>query len=342
MSDAQKGPCLGQSGFQDARSRSELKVFRLVLLVAFGLLSLAANQPERTRHSPEAHRTGATLPVSAAPSPLTPRGVISNSPNHRPCKGNPEDYQSELCAQWTATQAAVKSAEWAELATYVAVASLVLSLIGLLALVRTLRQSDKTLRLAQKERASSTRRALASDKEAKFALGIAERNAITAEAQVSISKNTARQQLRAYVLLDTTTVEIRADGTSIIRLRFRNTGTTPALKMSIVARTSGGLTGQQVETPAQLVEGGSVFSVGAGSYRLKNVGPLTAEQTRALETGETFVIIYGRGEYDDIFGSRHWFDFRLRGGGQDDYIGGQALTVDSHGNEEGTYPSATN
>lgn len=218
--------------------RKPRSYWRVAVAAVGWVILLAANQPEPAKEYPKPDpRVGDALSdISAALK--RQEEDAARSPEKSPCKGGPEDHESDLCAQWTAANAAAQSAEWAKWATYIGIGSLVLSGIGLLALLKTLSQTDKTLRIAQKERASASRRSLAAADDSEKAIKIARENVEAAQAAVNETRRIGEAQVRAYMSFFD--VQIRHDERTwmfIVYLFVENTGNSPAINI----RTSGHL-----------------------------------------------------------------------------------------------------
>ena len=168
---------------------------------------------------------------SSQSQPAAPRAFDAKR-TEWPCLPGSDDRASDLCAQWRAADAAEESAYWAEYALYVGGASLLLSGAGLVALLRTLRQTDKSLRLAQRERATATRRAVAGAEETAAAIAQAERTATA----ILKANEIARDAQRAWVSLEIEPLSLKQDKGWVefrIELIAKNTGLTAAENFSL-------------------------------------------------------------------------------------------------------------
>lgn len=122
-----------------------------------------------------------------------------------------------------------KSALWTAIMGMAALIGMALSAIGVFLVKQTFDETRRTNRIAMRENARATRRAVASARNAEAALAIAERNAKAAAEQVAVSQDSARRQLRAYLCvlaleMDRITPE---PGAANLTMPIQNTGTTP-------------------------------------------------------------------------------------------------------------------
>ena len=81
------------------------------------------------------------------------------------CYSAQDHDAADLCAQWRAAIAAEKSSDSAWWGNIVGAVSATISLISIILVVIALRQTNKSLRLAQRDRADATRRAIAQSDE---------------------------------------------------------------------------------------------------------------------------------------------------------------------------------
>lgn len=217
--DEQAGAGLIYSGVSDPMPTG----YRLILAALGGLLLFmtfgygymlaALNYPEQERY--QTYRYAADKPQEV--DPTLPRPATAKPLEYRAACDEPKGRdESDLCAQWKAARAAEASALWAK-------ASFWLGLAGTLGLVATLWFNYRFLRMTQD-----------SGRDAEEALKIATRNADAATAQVALTEETAKRQLRAYITCDT--VETNAGlfedngalGAYEFVLHWKNSGATPA------------------------------------------------------------------------------------------------------------------
>jgi hypothetical protein len=222
--------------------------YRSIIAALVGWLILVgadAPQPPAPYPAPDYRAGDALINISAA---LERREKDeARSPDKRPCQGIAQDRDSDLCAQWTAANAAKKDSDWADLTGWLSVGSFILSIIGLFALIYTLSQTNKTLRIAQKDRATATRRAISASEETQAALEIARKNAESALIAANSAKESneiAVQSMiaanRAYINLRFKSVkeELRDDGLRGMQFNFsaKNLGKSPAKKVKSLTR----------------------------------------------------------------------------------------------------------
>ncbi len=145
-------------------------------------------------------------------------------------RDNQREYD-DLVAQKT-------SALWTSLMGIAALIGMFLSAVGVALVYTTFSEAKKTNRIAMRESARATRRAISSGVETNHALEIAERNAEAATAQVAVAQDTAKRQLRAYLTTaDLIVAQERAPDGSVMRYRiavkWQNTGQTPAINVCV-------------------------------------------------------------------------------------------------------------
>lgn len=159
------------------------RAYRCILVVFVGWLSLAntpkpSSNPERPKaESNEAQP--AKLIAPPAPQPVKP---VQPLELYRPCGRSEINYNSDLCAQWKAAEAASEAAFWTEWGFW-------LGLVGTTGLLTTLFYTRAAVKVAQE-----------ATKDADKAIAIATRNADAAAEQALISKQSADRQLRPYLI----------------------------------------------------------------------------------------------------------------------------------------------
>ena len=163
-----------------------LRGYRL-LVIALGLVLLGAGEAPKNSRNPqqgqaqsETSQASSSVPENAA----EPAQAVEPPEYYQPCKQAGDKASSDLCAQWSAANAAREAADWAWLQMW-------LSGLGVLGLGITLWFNFRALDLAETEAT-----------ETKDALGIARQNADAASLLANTSKMSTEQQLRAYVYLD--------------------------------------------------------------------------------------------------------------------------------------------
>ncbi|MBX5188838.1 hypothetical protein HJB86_07955 [Rhizobium sp. NZLR3b] len=175
-----------------------------------------------------------------------------------------------------------------------------------------------------------------------YSLFLARKSTAAAVSAVKVTRQTARDQLRPYVLVETSRVTFNQAGGASVIVTFRNGGQTPALSMVTGANMKVDDPNHPTPLPPFTFEDHplmSRFSVLPGSMREKEVGPIPAGPAGALATGEVIMHIWGEVRYSDIFGRSHFTRFHLMGGGSYGFREGMALIVRGVGNVEGEYSS---
>lgn len=173
-----------------------------------------------------------------------------------------------------------------------------------------------------------------------YSLLLARHSTKAAVTAVQVTSQTARDQLRAYVLVDLSRIVFNAAGGASVIITFRNGGQTPALDMVIGCRMKTDEVNHPTPyPPPEFNPQMSRFSVLPDGSREKEVGPITPLQAGALVTGETIMSVWGEVRYRDIFDRHHYSRFHLVGGGTGGFRNGTALIVHGEGNVEGEYPA---
>jgi hypothetical protein len=147
------------------------------------------------------------------------------------CYKSKNHDSADLCAQWRAALAAEKAAERALWNNWISAIAAFFSLVSVLLVIHALRQTDRSLIIAQRERASSTRRAVAGANDTATALATAKQNAETAAAHIQIAKDAAERELRAYLNPENIIVTDFVVGKRpCFQFKPANSGKTPAYK----------------------------------------------------------------------------------------------------------------
>ena len=203
-----------------------LRSYRGIIL-ALGLILAGAGEPPQQTAAPEKQQAAENQPSptpNIAIPPAEPQKAVEPPEYFDPCSQAKDKSSSDLCAQWSAANAARNAADWAWWQMW-------LSGLGVLGLGVTLWFNFHALRIAKQE-ADETIEALA----------IAERNADAATAQVKVAQDTAAAELRPYVYCgealcgDGSTHRLGEDiPTVTISIMAMNYGKTPAKNVKIVA-----------------------------------------------------------------------------------------------------------
>lgn len=120
--------------------------YRRYVIAAFGWLILAAaplppNKGTEADKPKPAQTTQKPAPPITQPVKPKPVEKVKPSEYERPCKPGQYNYNSDLCAQWTAAQGAAEAALWAKYQFW-------LGIVGTIALLWTLRLTRKATRAA--------------------------------------------------------------------------------------------------------------------------------------------------------------------------------------------------
>ncbi|HEV2594168.1 MAG TPA: hypothetical protein VGU01_03085 [Sphingomicrobium sp.] len=134
----------------------------------------------------------------------------------------------------------------------------------------------------------------------------------------SISRDTARRQLRAYVgCVGAEAHGIDGSAALQITIKFRNAGQTPAHGLSAKGGcrmfqypgpTTFNEVSDHIHAPSTLVPGGETLKT--------ETAPITAVQKRDLFAGKYALYAYGQATYTDVFGEQHVTHYRMLLGGR--------------------------
>jgi hypothetical protein len=168
----------------------------------------------------------------------------------------------------------------------------------------------------------SLREARKATDEAKTATAEAHRQADAAEKQVEVTQNTAEQQLRSYVIINTMVnpstgneVEnVKLNGLAEFNLLIRDVGQTPVYDFVIHATEA-----IATEPTATSWDNCSVIYTLPGSApqffgketsnTLPGKNPFTQAQIDSITQGDNKIIVAGRACYQDVFKKQRWTDF---------------------------------
>ena len=254
-----------------------------IFLAAFGWLILSAQTPQpKAEHerAQAAERIGQPAP-RRAPVPVE----VVNQPSepsgyHDPCQYNQNDSRSDLCAQWTAANGAQAAAYYAGWQLWAAAA-------GMVGLLVTIWLTSCAVKAAQ--------------------------------ASVAVAQDTAKRQLRAYLAVSK--VEVRDVQPDCIwgYIHIINQGATPARITQAFERAWIGPATQtdpiNEGPPAQdYLHLRDQLSQGLPDKILFQVND--PAEIKKLDGSKTIdFYIYGRIEYQDVFGDPQWLTFAFRNDG---------------------------
>lgn len=293
----------------------------LILGLAFALC--AAQQPTKGRDA----QKGAEQDHEAS-SP-TPSPTEQPKPSYRAypernsdtCYYAQDHDAADLCANWRAAIAAEKAAREARIATIASIIGTFLSLATVIGLIITIRQTDGALAEARRgnrlnllfeRRARRENRENAAAQER--ALQIAERNAHAAETQVATSQDTAKRQLRAYVLVTNFELISIDDGSApAMQVHYKNSGQTPALNCNAFFQSlfvEGADRNFDLATPLRPGEPSKTV-VGPGT-EFNEIVPIAKfeKMVPLIQQGKWIGFVNGWIRYNDVFGESHTTHFR--------------------------------
>jgi hypothetical protein len=149
----------------------------------------------------------------------------------------------------------------------------------------------------------------------------AERAAKATEDSVELSRNTAKRQLRAYVLLDSAKVEPVAAGEKPRAiLKIENFGQTPAFQLTHWAAMEYAVFPRTEDPDMSDPDGMPVAYIGGGGQLTKEVPldydrELSREEFEAIKSGSAALYVIGRITYVDVFGDAQSTEYIVFVGG---------------------------
>jgi len=255
----------------------------LAALLTFGLGFLIGKEHQ----APDATRipTYKVASASQASGAVTQKGPVpAVRESRRPCT-NPVGYdEADLCAQWRSAIAAETAARAGDWSIRLTIVGSILSGLGLIALVETLRQGRKALDRARKAN--------------------------------EIADNASKIGLRAYLAFNLEVLNVDLDGPNpTIELKFslKNTGQTPAKSLKVSRRLK---IGDPFEEESffrtktwKPTQSRGLLGAGQEAVRTKKYG-VNVGEARGFRTGKRYVYFFGEAEYEDVFGQRQRLEFR--------------------------------
>lgn len=278
--------------------------YRGVICAFVGLALSGAAPPEKQ---------AVTHQLASQPSPnASPTSVYAPYPlvEADECYQAKDHDTADLCAQWRAAFAAEKSSRVAEWGNWIGGIAAIISAASVILVVLALRQTEKTLKMAQRDRATNTRRAIASGVEAAQAIE-------TAKRQLAATQESANRQLRPYVGLERARIrEIKVGEIPIANLRLRNAGQTPATNVAVTANLAIDYFPPPPHIGGEIIaKNNSAASILPGRrfrMRLGQGGTALDQKTYdGIASGKAAIYCWGKIEYDDAFKFRHRTDFSL-------------------------------
>lgn len=171
------------------------------------------------------------------------------------------------------------------------------------------------------------------------ALTLVETRRATAAAidAIDVNRESAQSQLRAYVSVERASiVKFNPDEPVEVRLHIKNTGQTPAFKMNqlVLLKADSYPSNFEFYIPADIGEDvQSELGSGLVVTTFIDTGtPLTANQLDSVQSGSAAVWVWGRIDYEDIFGRKFYTEFRFIFGGHLGVRPNGAMGTDRLGN----------
>jgi hypothetical protein len=160
---------------------------------------------------------------------------------------------------------------------------------------------------------------------------------IAGERQIAHLKESSERQLRAYIHLGTTEVkDFGGPERPSFTLQYRNLGQTPASNVLSWSRV------RVLDTPIAP----EVFEEERAPVRIGDLGPgaksflvisgrrpISDEELSGVANGVKALIVFGRIQYEDVFGKKHTTRFRYKVSGKATLGGDKRLPLDCEGNE---------
>jgi hypothetical protein len=152
------------------------------------------------------------------------------------------------------------------------------------------------------------------------------------------AERTARQQSRAYVFVgEVVLINDDLQRGSLARLSLKNSGATPAYKVTILwsAKTFWGAELRKFPPPKP-TERSSKTDLGPGASAQAEISlaeTLNERGLNALRTGEVELYVFGLISYTDAFGHKQTTDFRFMMGGFHGWPSDNRFVVTQDGNE---------
>jgi len=169
------------------------------------------------------------------------------------------------------------------------------------------------------------------------AMRVSQEGARAATETAEAMKQTTQRGLRAYVAVSHSTIHFPRPGIPVVKVVVRNTGQTPASNVRQwihmwVERYP--LTVELGEPPEGFVMGQGHLGGNGGTSEMviERPNPIAPCMHDRIGTADCTIYIYGRVEYDDIFGHRHFLKYRLMYGGAEEGLEG-SLKSCPEGNE---------
>lgn len=227
-----------------------------------------------------------------------------------PCLDSKGHDESELCAQWRATQAAEKAAMWAWW-------QMVFSLFGVIGLGATLAYNWIAIRLALSGQKDAERGLRASERSASAAA----RAARATNESNQIARETMQRQLRPHLYLSDQLVQFQRSphgelmNYAPVSFTIKNYGQAPAKNVRFVANaTIGGYWSDRKE-PEGLADKAVVplGDIAPGQERLRTGYAISGLEQGAgdIANGVNSIFLEGQIQYDDYFGETYFTNFQL-------------------------------
>ena len=158
--------------------------------------------------------------------------------------------------------------------------------------------------------------------EAKTATAEAHRQADAAEKQVEVTQNTAEQQLRSYVIINTMVnpytgneiENVKLNGLAKFNIRIADVGQTPVYNLVFqgtmaIEKEPRVSSWDNCSVIYALPGNGPQFFGKETSNTLPGKDPFTQSQIDGIMQGDYKIILAGRACYQDVFKEQRWTDF---------------------------------
>ena len=133
------------------------------------------------------------------------------------------------------------------------------------------------------------------------------------------SEKTAKQLSRAYISVEKVNILQFGQGQRpLIVCAIRNTGQTPAYDVRFATLGAYGDVGTEERLKPANIKGPSQSIIGPGGHSYSSTPlkmPLSAEQAARIADGQAYIGVVGVASYRDVFGARHYLEFRSIFGG---------------------------
>lgn len=283
----------------DSSWRSDLARWAVGLGIVALVVATAIFLAYRHRHAEEREQATAyqqeasyqERPTVCIHAPLT--GGIACSPNATPADNSERESAYDLRAQQ-------EMADWALLMAIASIFGVAITGVGVVYVAFTLDETRKMTGEAAKATEAANKSVASSERAAK-----------AAEDSVEVTRDTAKRQLRAYLVVSPGGItDIHPERTMQPAFKVANVGQTPASRCStnctaIIVPPDFAYT-VPMPTVDEVIEEDSVVGPTQGHIcTVADVPDTDSNIVNELARGEKNVLVYGCVTYRDVFGERH-------------------------------------